>query len=99
MAAIVDDGEFGDDDYNTLPDAGPTTQLGVGVEGKKLAEEQKKLFRVHKTILKMLRSRGYGVPDRHIGASLFAAFYASVMVRCLGSLREQRRRSVYEERA
>ena len=57
MAAIVDDGDFGDDDYNTLPDAGPTTQLGVGVEGKKLAEEQKKLFRVHKTILKILRSR------------------------------------------
>jgi len=73
MAAIaLDDGfdetnpsSMGVGEYEDEPTM-QQAQIGVGVEGKKLAEEQKKLFRVHKTILKMLRSRGYGVPDRHI---------------------------------
>ena len=100
MAAIVDDGDFGDDDYNTLPDAGPTTQLGVGVEGKKLAEEQKKLFRVHKTILKMLRSRGYGVPDRHINMSYkeFVKSYGDEEYDSNGDKTGRRRRGQLRER-
>ena len=101
MAAIVDD--FGDSqggEYGEAPTMEPVHQLGVGVEGKKLAEEQKKLFRVHKTILKMLRSRGYGVPDRHINMSYknFVKSYGDEEFDSDGNKTGRRRRGQLRER-
>ena len=68
MAAMVDD--YGGSAGVVEMDVDGDFQQPVGKSGgqeKKRKEDEKRLFRIHKTILKMLRNRGYTIPDRQIG--------------------------------
>jgi DNA-directed RNA polymerases I, II, and III subunit RPABC1 len=66
MAAMV--GEYGED-VEMQVDAGLGGGPSSAAEGKRKTEEQKRLFRIHKTILKMLKKRGYVIPDKNIEQS------------------------------